>query len=83
MEPLRLITQAESWSKEVHEDVVKVLRDALARAEAGEITGVALAMTSVDECTVTYFSKREASALMLGAVVRLQDALLRNDSRTT
>lgn len=78
-EPLKLITQAQSWRSEVQEDVVDTLRKALARAEAGEINGVAIAATCVDGCTWTTFSKRDKGGLLLGAMARLNYRLIEID----
>ena len=76
---LKLITQSESWKQEVQTDVVETLKRALAAAESGELTGVAIAATTKDACTWTTFSKRAAGGLMLGAVARLNFRLIAID----
>jgi len=57
--------------------VVDILRGVLAKAEAGEITGVAIATCHADLCTASAWSMEAATlAELLGSVAILNARLL-------
>lgn len=74
-ETLKVVTQRDSWLQEVDQNVIETLESMLERARAGELTGVAICATTKDNCTVTSYSKLDRTAMMLGAVTRLQHAI--------
>ena len=56
--------------------VLELLRVVMALAEKGELTGIAIATTHGDLCTVSAWSRGEAtSAELLGSVAILQNRL--------
>ena len=75
-EPLRVITQTESWAQEVQADVVSTLRELLARAEAGEIQGIAYAANCADNLVLTGFSKRNNQSAIIGGLERVKHRML-------
>jgi hypothetical protein len=75
-EPLRVITQTESWRQEVQDDVVMRLRSLLEQAEAGEIQGIAYAASTVDGMVQTGFTKNNAQSAILGGLARVQHRMI-------
>lgn len=75
-DPLRMITQTESWAGEVKADVVARLRELLDQAEAGEIQGFAYAAATIDGCVSTGFTKNNAQTAIIGGLVRVQHRML-------
>lgn len=58
--------------------VVELLRRMLERAERGEISGVAMAMTAPDLCTASAWSMESATlAELLGSIAILQHRMLK------
>ena len=56
--------------------IIELCRSILARAEAGEISGIAIATTHPDLCTASAWSMEEATlAELLGSVAILQHRL--------
>jgi hypothetical protein len=58
-------------------DIIEVLRRALEKAEAGELSSVAIAMVYRDGCTGASWSSAPSLALLLGSVARLSHILAR------
>jgi len=79
VDPLRVITQTESWKAEVKVDVVERLRELLAAAEAGEIQGIAFSATTIDDCVITGFSKNTNQAAIIGGLERVKHRMLANE----
>lgn len=75
-EALKLITQEESWRQAVNHDVVTLLRDLLAKAESGEIAGVAYACVTIDGCVSTANSKTINQSALLGGLERIKYRML-------
>jgi len=75
-EPLRIITQTESWKQEVQSDVVVRIRELLAMAEAGEIQGIAYAAAGIDNTIITGFTKNNAQTAIIGGLARVQHRML-------
>jgi len=76
MTPLKVITQTESWRQEVQDDVVDRLRELLAKAEAGEIQGIAYAAATIDNCISTGFTKNNAQSAIIGGLERVKHRML-------
>ena len=70
-EPLRIITQEESWQKELDVEIVELLEDALADAKQGKFDGIAVITTNKDGTCVHRWSKASSFTRMLGAIHRL------------
>jgi hypothetical protein len=75
-DPLRVITQTESWRQEVQADVVSCLRDLLAMAEAGEIQGFAYSAVCADMCVSTGFTKDVNRSAIIGGLERVKHRML-------
>lgn len=75
-EPLRVITQTESWKQEVQADVVERLREILKMAEAGEIQGFAYAALGIDNTVITGFTKNDGQSAIIGGLARVQHRML-------
>lgn len=78
MEPLRVITQAESWNAEASQATIELLEDWLRRAKAGELVAVSLAGESVEGLTMTAFSRPRRRGAMIGALAHMQFLLHRD-----
>lgn len=78
-EPMKVITQTESWRSEVNEDVVSTLRALLERAEAGELQGIAYSIATVDNCVVTGVTKNDAQSAIIGGLERIKFRMLRGE----
>lgn len=78
-EPLRVITQTESWKSEVRTDVVERLRELLAMAESGELQGFAYAAACVDGMTATGFTKNDNQSAIIGGLARVQHRMLASE----
>jgi hypothetical protein len=76
VEPLKVITQTESWQQEVKEDVVAMIKRLLQCAEAGEIQGLAYAAVTIDGCTLDAFSKSANHAILIAGLERVKFRLL-------
>lgn len=76
METLRVITQTESWSKEVQTDVVARLSELLEMAKSGEIQGIAYSCALIDGCTATGFTKNNAQSAIIGGLERVKHRML-------
>lgn len=74
-EPLKLITQAESWKANTQHNTIELLEEWLTRAKAGEIVAVALAGERVDGFVLTHFTRPAHRATMIGALAHLQHML--------
>lgn len=61
------------------EDAVKLLKEALEEAEAGNLGALAMALVYRDGSTNRCWSRSSALATLLGAISRLQYDLLRFD----
>ena len=79
VDPLRVITQTESWSAEVKADVVDELRGLLASAEAGEIQGIAYAAIGVDGCVTTGATKNVNQSSIIGGLERIKHRMLASE----
>lgn len=79
VDPLRVITQTESWASDVKADVVERLRELLAAAEAGEIRGIAYSALCADGMTMTGCSKSENQAAIIGGLERVKHRMLANE----
>lgn len=79
VDPLRVITQTESWASDVKTDVVEKLRDLLARAEAGEIHGIAYSAICADGMTLTGCSKSDNQAAIIGGLERIKHRMLASE----
>jgi hypothetical protein len=77
-EPLRVITQTESWKQEASTYAIEMLEDWLARAKAGEIVAVSLVGECADGFTITGFTVPKSRAAMLGALNYMQHRILRD-----
>lgn len=75
-EPLRIITQTESWRQEVQADVVSQLRELLAMAESGEIQGFAYAAASADSMVISGFTKNNYQSAIIGGLARVQHRMI-------
>jgi hypothetical protein len=78
-EPLRVITQTESWKAEVRADVVETLRELLQRAEAGEIQGIAYSCATIDRGVSTGFTKSDNHNAIIGGLARVQYRMLADE----
>lgn len=58
--------------KQANEEAVEILKDFLARAEAGELIEVAIAGVNADNSTQTASSKSDHFHLLTGAIAMLQ-----------
>lgn len=76
VEPLKVITQEESWKQTVNESVVQLLEEVLEKAKAGEYQGVVVAGIVRDDSTFYSISAQNNTGLMLAAVTRLQHKML-------
>ncbi len=78
-DPLRLITQTESWKAEVKDDVVETLLTLLERARSGEIQGLAYSAATIDSAVLTGFTKSDGHNVILGGLARVQHAMLASE----
>ena len=78
-EPLRIITQTESWASDVKADVVERLRQLLAQAEAGEIQGIAYSAYCADGMTITGCSKSSNQSAIIGGLERIKHRMLASE----
>jgi diketogulonate reductase-like aldo/keto reductase len=78
MEPLRVITQTESWSQEVQVDVVERLSELLKMAKAGEIQGIAYSALNADGSVSFGYTKTSDQNAILGGLVRVQYRMVEN-----
>jgi len=69
-QPLRVITQTESWKQEVQADAVRLLEEWLAMAKSGELQGVALAGVRIGERQMTAFSKSENRNILIAGMTQ-------------
>lgn len=76
MEPLRVITQTESWKQEVQADVVERLAELLEMARSGELQGIAYAAVSTDNMVVTGFTKNNNQSAIIGGLARVQHRMI-------
>lgn len=74
--PVRIITQQESWRTEVQADVVDRLRLLLSKAEAGEIQGFVFIGLSIDDCIITAATKNNDQAKLIGGMERVKHRML-------
>lgn len=79
-EPLRVITQTESWAQEVQTDVVCCLRELLAQAESGEIQGIAYSCATLDNMVATGFTKNNAQSAIIGGLERVKHRMLAGEA---
>lgn len=77
-EPLKVLTQQESWLQEVDASIVQMLEDVLARAKQGEFTGMALSFTCKDGSTFGTYSKMDHQGLIIAGLERLKFGMLSN-----
>ena len=75
-EPLKVITQQESWLTQVRADVLSLLEDLLERAKAGEITGIAVAATNADGSTTQMWSSMDNTGSIIASIERVKFRLL-------
>ena len=60
--------------------VVELLEDMLARAQTGEIRGVAIACVTTDRCTSTAFERGDGSiAMLMASTLYLQHRLVEHE----
>lgn len=78
-QPLKLITQTESWKTEVQVDVVERLRELVAMAEAEEIQGIAYSAATIDNMTLTGFTKNNAQNAIIGGLERVKHRMLQGE----
>lgn len=71
-EPLKLITQPESWRAAAAPSVIEELEDLLEKTKAGEIVGFAFAAETIDGMTITCVTKARHRGLLLGALSQVQ-----------
>ncbi len=76
VDPLRVITQEESWRGQVKADVVERLRELLAMAESGELQGIAYAALAADGMIVTGCSKSDDQMAIVGGLERIKYRML-------
>ena len=71
MAELRVLqTTGKKLQDEVEESIDRVLAEVQAMREAGELTGIVVLMTTVDEETHSCWSKQSDNHMMLAAVTR-------------
>lgn len=75
-EPVRVITQTESWRQEVQRDVIETLERLLEQAHSGELQGIAYAGVTADNCVVTGFSKDNGRSAIIGGLERVKHRML-------
>lgn len=75
-EPLRVITQTESWKQEASGHTVEMLEEWLERAKAGEIVAVTLVGECADGFSITGFTRPRSRATMIGALVYMQHRIV-------
>lgn len=75
-QPLKVITQTESWAQEVQTDLIKQLNHLLTLAHSGELQGLAYAGITIDDCTITGFSKNQNQAMLIGGLERVKFKML-------
>lgn len=73
---LQVITQTESWTKEVKEDVVEALERLLEKAQAREIQGIAYSCVTIDKAVLTGFTKTKDRNGMIGGLERVKHHIL-------
>jgi hypothetical protein len=78
-EPLRVITQTESWAQEVQADVVDRLRMLLSMAESGEIQGIAYSAAGADNSIFTGFTKNNSQSAVIGGLERVKHRMLNGE----
>lgn len=76
VDPLRVITQEESWRGQVKADVVERLRELLAMAESGELQGIAYAAIGSDGMVITGCSKNVNQMAIVGGLERIKYRLV-------
>jgi len=76
VEPLKVITQEESWKQTVDESIIALLEEVLEKARAGEYQSVVIAGILRDDSTFYAISAQNNTGLTLAAVTRLQHKLL-------
>lgn len=75
-EPLKLITQEESWLTQVRCDVVELLEELLEQAKAGEVTGIAIAASHADGSTTQNWSAMDDADKIIATIERVKLRLL-------
>lgn len=77
-EPLRLITQAESWNQEAQRSTIEMLEEWLAMAKSGEVVSVAISGECADGLSMSAYSRPRHRATMIGALAHMQFRLHRD-----
>lgn len=75
-EPFRIVTQPESWAREVKDDVVSAIRSLLDRAQAGEIQGIAYSCATIDNMVITGCTKNVNQSAIIGGLERIKHRIL-------
>lgn len=66
-------------ARPVHQDVVALLRNALERAERGEIEAIVLAAQSVERCIATAYAGEPDVYRLVGAIESLKRRIMDNE----
>jgi hypothetical protein len=80
-DPLRVITQTESWKQEASVHAIKLLEEWLERAKSGEIVAVALVGEGSDGLASRAFTRPRSRMTMIGALADMQYHLHRDMER--
>jgi predicted hydrolase (HD superfamily) len=80
-DPLRVITQTESWKQEANQSAIRLLEEWLEKAKAGEIVAVALVGEGVDGLMSREFTRPRSRMAMIGALADMQYHLHRDMER--
>lgn len=75
-EPLRVITQTESWANEVKLDVIEHLEYLLDKAKTGEILGIAYAANTSDNMVITGSTKSVEQLKIVGGLERIKHRMI-------
>jgi hypothetical protein len=73
---LKIVTQTESWKKEIDENIIKILEDHLAKAKAGEFDGLAVIFSTKDNMCGHAYSNMMSRNDIIGVCERLKHAIL-------
>jgi hypothetical protein len=80
-EPLRVITQTESWQQEASEHAIRLLEEWLDKAKGGEIVAVALVGEGSDGFVSRAFTRPRSRMTMIGGLADMQFMLHRDMER--
>lgn len=75
-EPLKVITQKESWAEEVKQDVIERLEYFLECAKSGELQGFVMVGLTADNMVITCATKNDDQTKLIGGLERIKHRML-------